>query len=919
MAPSNFTHASTLPTLGQGIPLEPGMRIADRFEIQSLAGAGGMGEVYRSWDSVLERTVALKVVRPREGEAEEYLERFRREALALAQLNHPHVCQVYDLVLAPEGTFIAMEWLEGETLEVLAKTLSRKEKLKVLWEASEGLAAAHAKGLVHRDLKPSNLIITPEGCVKILDFGLARLVRTEAVRLDPRTPLPLPPPALEAESEIKDDEATALERPSSPRPTPEARSTEHLTQQGYFMGSPRYASPEQIRSEVAGAPSDVFSLGILAWELLTGEHPFPGEGRERFKAVVENRRLPPKTQGLPRMVIQLLDAMLQSRPPARPSSAEVAERLRKIQRPLRPIWWAGLGALLALTMGGLSFLVMTRSVVADLTREHPARVAILPVRNKTGEATLNSELQWVLPDLLALGLQGQKRLTAIPSVGVHAVIAQLGLPPEHPSPERLKRLAAPLGASLFLLSTLESHAGAWRLRYQLVDLKGEVRTEGVEAAGGPEARSLQALARGAAAKIAHSVQPLGHRDDNTPIYVPPEALRRFAEGKELMMRGQFQEALEPLRLAAELAPHFGPAAVQWGLCLRKTGKPGALAAIQWGRWAARSAQLQRTEIQALTELSLLRMDIGDWEQARLGLEEAMSLAQRLGDEDFQSALLNNQAFLAMERKHYAVAEPLLHRALLIQRRLGTRADELMTLNNLAILAKERGDFTSAQAHYLTVLEGARQLDDQWTESVCLNNLGDVALCRLDYADAEAKFRAALAVKEKIGNRAGLIIPIANLGILARVQGRWEEGRTRLEAALALSRELNRVPLEALVRYQQGALELAAGRPREAQPCFQSALDLGQKLSDPGGQAQALAGLAEAALLSRDLPRAESCLRSAREKQVDSPQYWRAEGMLRLAKGDREGARQSLERALHLARKGSPEEAPEIQARLTQIR
>lgn len=917
MAPSNATHASTRPSQGRGIPLEPGMRIADRFEVQALAGAGGMGEVYRSWDSVLERTVALKVVRPREGEADEYLERFRREALALAQLNHPHVCQVYDLVLAPEGTFIAMEWLEGETLEVVAKTLSRKDKLRVLWEASEGLAAAHAKGLVHRDLKPGNLIITPEGTLKILDFGLARLNRAESVRLDPHTPVPLPVP--EEEPEICDDQATALERPIRSRPTLENRSTEHLTQQGYFMGSPRYASPEQIRSEIAEAPSDVFSLGILAWELLTGGHPFPGEGRERFKAVVENRRLPLKTQGLPRAVAQLLEAMLQSRPPARPSSAEVAQVLRKAQSPLRPIWWAGLGALLALALGALGFLVMTRSVVADLTREHPARVAILPVRNKTGEATLDSELQWVLPDLLALGLQGQKRLTTIPSSSVNPVIKQFGLPPDPPSPERLKRLAAPLGADLFLFSTLEPHDGGWRLRYRLIDLKGQVRTEGAEAKGGPEARSLQALARGAAMQIAHSVQPLGHRPEGTPISVAPEALRRFAEGKELMMRGQFQEALEPLRLAAELAPHFGPAAVQWGLCLRKTGKPGALAAIQWGRWAARSANLQRTEIQALTELSLLRMDAGDWDQARVGLEEAMALAQSLGDEDFQSALLNNQAFLAMERKHYAVAEPLLHRALLIQRRLGKRSDEILTLNNLAILAKERGDFTSAQTHYTTVLEEARQLEDRWTESVCLNNLGDVALCRLDFADAEAKFRAALAVKEKIGNRAGLIIPIANLGILARVQGRWDEGRTRLEEALALCRELDRVPLESIVRYQQGALELAAGRPREAQPCFQAAFDLGQKLSDPSAQAQALAGLAEAALLSKDLSRAESSLRLAREKQVDSPLYWRAEGMLRLAKGEQAGAKQCLERALQLARKSAPEESPGIQAKLAQLR
>src|ERR1035438_3808318 len=160
--------------------LEPGTQIG-RFKVETLLGSGGMGEVYQAWDSTLERSVALKALRAG-GEAEANApERFRREALALAQLNHPNVCQVHDWVDGPSGTFIAMELVAGRTLDQAAPDLKLREKLQVIRSVAMALEAAHAKGLVHRDLKPGNIMVAPGDAdhgpsVKVLDFGLAKLV-----------------------------------------------------------------------------------------------------------------------------------------------------------------------------------------------------------------------------------------------------------------------------------------------------------------------------------------------------------------------------------------------------------------------------------------------------------------------------------------------------------------------------------------------------------------------------------------------------------------------------------------------------------------------------------------------------------------------------------------------------------------------
>ena len=224
--------------------LAPGSRLGP-YEILAPLGAGGMGEVYKSRDTRLQRGVALKVISGEGLRDSERIRRFEQEARAAGTLSHPNVCAVYDLGTHEGSPFVVMELLEGETLrETLGSGhLPLRRALTYAAQAAEGLASAHAKGIVHRDLKPENLFITKEGRVKVLDFGLAKLTGGEL------------PPA---------DGPSVATVPGA------------ITTPGVLLGTVAYMAPEQIRGSAVDARADVFALGVVLYEMLTHRRPFLG-------------------------------------------------------------------------------------------------------------------------------------------------------------------------------------------------------------------------------------------------------------------------------------------------------------------------------------------------------------------------------------------------------------------------------------------------------------------------------------------------------------------------------------------------------------------------------------------------------------------------------------------------------------------
>ena len=223
--------------------LSPGSRIG-RYDVRSLLGSGGMGEVYLAWDSELERAIAIKVLH--EGEASgDRTRRFVQEAKAASALHHPNVAHVYEIGSQDNIRFIAMEIIEGETLRarIARGPMKPEDVLAIGTQIASALAAAHRNGIVHRDIKPENVMITPDGYAKVLDFGLAKL------------------------RELRGDDAATVVK----------------TKTGVAVGTLAYMSPEQVSGEDVGATTDVYSLGVVLYEMLHGGRPT--ETREKSGAL----------------------------------------------------------------------------------------------------------------------------------------------------------------------------------------------------------------------------------------------------------------------------------------------------------------------------------------------------------------------------------------------------------------------------------------------------------------------------------------------------------------------------------------------------------------------------------------------------------------------------------------------------------
>ncbi len=267
--------------------------IGGRYELEEVVGAGGMSSVYKAHDQLLERDVALKVLHPHFGDDEEYVERFRREARAVAQLSHPNIVTVIDRGEADGHQFIVFEYIRGENLKELVQRTGQlpvRRAVELAAAIADGLAFAHEHGIIHRDVKPQNVLLNGDGEPKVTDFGIARTLDVER----------------------------------------------GVTQTGTVLGTSNYLSPEQANGEPVTPATDVYSLGVVLYELLTGEVPFRGDNVVAVALKHAQETPPSLLEHRPEAPVRLaaaVDRALEKDPARRfPSMGELAAELRRSLR-----------------------------------------------------------------------------------------------------------------------------------------------------------------------------------------------------------------------------------------------------------------------------------------------------------------------------------------------------------------------------------------------------------------------------------------------------------------------------------------------------------------------------------------------------------------------------------------------------------
>ncbi len=745
------------------------MRIG-RYLVLEQIGRGGMGYVYAAYDDMLDRKVAVKVLRDDDLPEEEERARFLREAQALARLSHPNVVAVHEVGSSGDELFIAMEFVRGQSLdEWLAASPPWSAVLEAFVQAGRGLAAAHQADLVHRDFKPGNVMRADDGAIKVLDFGLACVAATGSMEM------------------------------------PDVSCSGSLTMPGTVMGTPPYMAPEQHRGELADWRADQYGYCVTLWEGLAGARPFDAQ---EFMGLVTSKLEgpPPWPSDAPPIPRRIVDALRRGLAPEAddrwPSMEALLGALAWDPRRRRTYWLQGLTGAAVLTLGGATAYLGSREpTVAPCTDAGDGLVGAWDSQRRA--EVLAAVLGVEQPYATAVWERTERQLDLYAEdwAAMHQQACEATAVRGEQSPHMLDLRMRCLGrASVDLRTTVDT----------LADADDAVVRRAHELVAGlpPLSRCADAVA------LEAEVEPPLPRDAEAV-----EAIRLDLSRSESLQRaGRYDAARTAVEAAkaamdgVEYQPVRARVLLREGTVLEQLGEyDAAESALDAALRLA--AEWRQHEVMARATSGLLYV-VGYHQRRPEGLRYG-SLAEGLsrGRPDLEALARNNRALALGTQGEHERAEAEHRRALELYAKVYEPEHPRIAgaRNNLAIALALQGKLPEAEAEFRAAVElRTRALGPEHPQTiVSRSNLANMFAQRGNLADAEAETRAVLRLRRQALGPRHILVAIThnNLGGMLAGQGRYAEAETEIRAALELIEQHHGLqhPEVATTRFQLGAV------------------------------------------------------------------------------------------------------------------
>lgn len=829
--------------------LQEGDVLGGRYEILQLLGEGGMGSVYKAMDRELNRPVALKLIRPELASNPSILARFKQELLLARQVTHRNVIRIFDLGDADGVKFITMEFVDGHDLRVLLKEkkkFSPEEAVEIIEQACRALEAAHNAGVLHRDLKPHNIMRDETGRVLVMDFGLARTLDGDG-----------------------------------------------MTQTGALLGTMEYMSPEQALAQDLDQRSDIFTMGLILYELITGEGPYRAESAVASLLKRTSQRAIPASDRdgtIPRTLSNIVSKCLERDPALRYQT--VSELLRDLDawqgktaaanlgfQPAvepwgRTIHWPLVsGVAVAILLGILGY-IFRGPLFSSSAKPAPAvSLAILPFRNASGDPSLD----WLgasLSDMLSTDVGQSAHLHAISQDRLHQLFADLRISSNSSiDPTTLRRLAEFSNADTIVWGQYASFGGQIRIDATLQDLKHDrsvpIKVEGVDQKDIPSA--VDRLATSIRQNLAFSADVVQELKASSfqPSSTSADALRNYSLGVQFLRDGKNLEAIKAFDSACQSDPTFALAYARLADADSDLGYDGN--AEQAARKAVElSAQLPSAEkylIQATqariardnkraieayenlarsmpdnsdVELSLasLYTETGNYDAARAQLSKLLT-----SDPKNIKALWQMGVVEIVGGNPQAALDPL-NKGLSLSVQVDAQELKALILQSMGISYRMMNKPDEAMRNYQDAMAINKKLG---LNRALASNLVEIAVLQNSQGKADAAlddYRQALELQRAIGMKKEIGDTLIDMGAVYQSRGDYDKALENYKESLQIQRDAGDENYQALCLNNIGGVYMGKGENDNALIYLQQALQLREKLNSPAGIAETLSSLGQ---------------------------------------------------------------------------